>query len=228
MRIFRKELTGSTNLDARSGVPGDVFIAESQSAGRGRLDHSWHSAKGLNLTFSVVLSDGGCEPAEVATLPLVVGLAVAKALSPFAEMSLKWPNDVMAGGRKLAGILCERNNGCVIAGIGLNVNQTDFPPDIADRATSLAQICGAPQDRDAVLQSVLASIGEWHSRWLAGGFASVHAELAALDCLKGRMLSVRQADDDSEPVSGLCEGIAPDGSLTVGGRHVYAGEAHVI
>lgn len=228
MRLFRKETTVSTNIDARAGSPGDVFVAEYQSAGRGRLDHEWLSAKGENLMFSVVLSCGGLSPAEIATLPLVVGLAVMKALSTFAALSLKWPNDVLAGGRKLAGILCERHGDNVIAGIGLNVNQTEFPPEIASRATSLALLCGTRFDRDDILSRVVTSLFDYHAKWLSGGFATLHFEFAAFDCLKGRTLSVRQTDDDSAPISGLCEGVASDGSLIVGGCHVYAGEAHVI
>lgn len=224
MRIFRKETTVSTNLDAREGESGDVFVAEFQSAGRGRLDHTWLSAKGENLTFSVVLAGAGRPPSEIATLPLVVGLAVVKALSGLAMLSLKWPNDVLCEGRKLAGILCERHGDNVIAGIGLNVNQTEFPPEIAWRATSLAVLCGRCFDRETVLADVLKSLEKFHTRWLAGGFASLHGELAAVDCLKGRTISVRQVDDDAAPVNGLCGGITDDGSLMVGGRRIYAGE----
>ena len=224
MRIFRKETTVSTNLDAREGAIGDVFVAEFQSAGRGRLDHTWLSAKGENLTFSVVLAGAGRPPSEVATLPLVVGLAVVKALSALAPLSLKWPNDVLCEGRKLAGILCERHGDNVIAGIGLNVNQTEFPPEIASRATSLAVLCGRRFDRETVLADVLKSLDMLHARWLLDGFASLHRELAAVDCLKGRMIAVRQVDDDAAPVAGLCGGMADDGSLMVGGRRIYAGE----
>lgn len=224
MRIFRKETTVSTNLDAREGESGDVFVAEFQSAGRGRLDHTWLSAKGENLTFSVVLAGAGRPPSEIATLPLVVGLAVVKALASLAPLSLKWPNDVLCDGRKLAGILCERHGDNVIAGIGLNVNQTEFPPEIAWRATSLAVLCGRCFDRETVLLDVLKSLDKLHTRWLADGFASLHGELAAVDCLKGRTISVRQVDDDAAPVAGLCGGITDDGSLMVGGRRIYAGE----
>lgn len=224
MRIFRKETTVSTNLDAREGESGDVFVAEFQRAGRGRLDHTWLSAKGENLTFSVVLAGAGRPPSEIATLPLVVGLAVVKALASLAPLSLKWPNDVLCEGRKLAGILCERHGDNVIAGIGLNVNQTEFPPEIAWRATSLAVLCGRCFDRETVLLDVLKSLDKLHTRWLADGFASLHGELAAVDCLKGRTISVRQVDDDAAPVAGLCGGITDDGSLMVGGRRIYAGE----
>ena len=139
-RFHRKETTASTNADAREGHPGDVFVADFQTAGRGRLDHEWHAARGENLTFSVVLDAADASPAEVATLPLVVGLAVARAvgslLGKISEVAVKWPNDVLVGGRKICGILCERNGDAVIAGVGLNVNQTDFPAEIAGAALS--------------------------------------------------------------------------------------------
>jgi len=227
--VFRKEVTVSTNLDARAGGPGDVFVAEYQTNGRGRLDHRWHSAKSENLTFSIVLAGSGRSPAEIATLPLVVGLATATALerSGFAGISIKWPNDVLVAGRKLCGILCERAGENVIAGVGVNVNQMTFPPDIADRATSLALLAGHPVDREALLQTLLAAVASCHARWLAGGFASLWPEFAAYDALSGRVVRVNATDDDSEPISGVCAGIQTDGSLLVGGVYVYAGEAHV-
>jgi len=230
--IYRKEITASTNLDARAGKPGDVFTAEFQTAGRGRLDHKWQSAKSENLMFSIVLGAGDRPPAEIATLPLVVGLAIVSSLPstlyPLPFFSLKWPNDILVGGRKLCGILCERAGDNVIAGVGVNVNQTAFPSDIADRATSLALLAGKSIDREEVLQALIASINSYHARWMANGFASLLSELAAFDCLKGREVSVLATDDDTEPIVGVCGGIQSDGSLLVGSTHVYAGEAHVM
>lgn len=232
MNIHRLEETESTNLDARAGSPGDVYVAEFQRAGRGRLDHVWHSVRGENLTFSAVLSACGRDAAEVATLPLVVGLATVRAVRSVlkrdcGDILLKWPNDVLVAGRKLAGILCELNGANVIAGIGLNVNQTVFPGEIAERATSLAVLSGRKFDRDAVLDAMLAELDAAHARWAEGGFAALYPELTAVDALKGRMVSVRQTDSDPVPVSGICGGIMPDGTLSVGGRAIYAGEAHV-
>lgn len=242
--IYREEVTASTNLDARAGKPGDVFTAEFQTAGRGRLDHKWQSAKSENLMFSMVLGVGERPPAEVATLPLVVGLSIARELKLRAEVeertgshsalplitstfSLKWPNDILVGGRKICGILCERAGDNVIAGVGVNVNQTKFARDIAERATSLALLAGHAVDREEVLQTLIASIGSYHARWAASGFASLLPELVAFDCLKGREVSVLATDDDAEPITGVCGGIQSDGSLLVGSTRVYAGEAHV-
>jgi len=231
MTIHRLDVTESTNIDARAGSPGDVYVAEWQRAGRGRLDHAWHAAKGENLTFSAVLACGDMSPGEIATLPLVVGLAVLRALAPFvgdaSSLKLKWPNDILADGRKIAGILCERHGDGVIAGVGVNVNERSFPGDIAARATSLALVAGHALDREEVLACVLDSMGKLHARWLKEGFAAICGEFADVDFLKGRNVSVRQTDGDPEPVAGVCGGIAPDGSLVVGGRFVFAGEAHV-
>lgn len=231
--IHHKPITDSTNLDARGGRPGDVFIADFQTAGRGRLDHRWQSAKAENLTFSIVLDVTDRPPAEVATLPLVVGLAVMRGL-PSADAAdahpkplLKWPNDILCGGRKLCGILCERNGDRVIAGVGVNVNQTVFAPDIADRATSLSILSGRPLDRAKVLSSLVASISAHHERWRNAGFAALWPEFAACDALSGRIVSVYATDTDPAPIVGICGGIQSDGSLLVGGSRVYAGEAHV-
>ena len=230
-RFHRKETTASTNADAREGRPGDVFVAEFQTAGRGRLDHEWHAARGENLTFSAVLAAADMSPAEVATLPLVVGLAVTRAVGTLlgnpSQVAVKWPNDVIVGGKKICGILCERNGDAVIAGVGLNVNQTDFPAEIAARATSLRLVAETPFDRDGVLNRVVAEIGDMHSRWLRGGFAALRGGFAAVDYLKRRMVSVFSTDDDKAPFEGLCGGVQEDGSLLVGSTKVYAGEARV-
>ena len=226
-RIHHRAVTRSTNLDAREGVPGDVFTADEQTAGRGRLDHRWLSAPGANLMLSAVLDVADLPPEQVATLPLAVGLAVHAAIARFlpgGEIRLKWPNDVLVGGRKIAGILCERNGDGVIAGVG--VNQTAFAPEIADRATSLARE-GASTSVAEMRDAVLAELDRVHGTWRTAGFAALQARYAEVDFLKGRNVSVRQTDDDETPLTGLCAGVQVDGTLCVGGRPVYAGEAHV-
>ena len=241
-QIHHKDETESTNLDARAGRHGDVFTADYQTAGRGRLDHKWLSPPGANLMMSAVLSVEGLSPEQVATLPLVVGLAVAKAVRRLfvngqdvgrktEDVKLKWPNDVLVGGKKLAGILCERNGDNVIAGIGINVGQTEFPPEIADRATSLALLSAdvfrLPSSVLSVRDAVLRELGVCYSLWREKGFIAVYPEIAAVDWLKGREVAVLQTDDDASPVVGVSGGIQPDGSLDVGGGKVYAGEVHL-
>ena len=232
-RVHHKDETESTNLDARVGVHGDVFTADYQTAGRGRLDHKWLSPPKANLIMSAVLSVADLSPDQVATLPLVVGLAVCKSLASLFPLPsslfplLKWPNDILIDGKKLAGILCERHGDNVIVGIGVNVNQTEFPPELAARATSLVLLVPQVPPVLQVRTAVLCELGKWYGIWREKGFDAVYPEIAAVDFLKGRELSVRQTDDDSVPLSGVSNGIMSDGSLDVGGTKVYAGEAHV-
>ena len=232
-RIIHKSVTASTNADAHHGKPGDVFTADFQTAGRGRLDHVWKSCAGKNLMMSAVVDVSGLEPDRVATFPLVVGLSVCEAVEMMGQSLqalLKWPNDVLVGGRKLAGILCERFGDSVIAGVGVNVGEREFPSDIADRATSLSLLLPAgavpavDEVRDAVLEQLAANLLAWRER----GLAAHLPRLAARDCLAGREIAVLRTDGDAEPARGACGGIAEDGSLIVAGERIYAGEAHVL
>jgi len=228
--IRHKPVTESTNLDARSGKPWDVFTADEQTAGRGRLDHTWLSQPGKNLMLSVVLDVIGISPAEVATLPLVVGLAAATATSLLLlrQTWIKWPNDVLIYNRKLAGILCERHGDNVIAGVGINVNQKVFAPEIALRATSLLQIDGQERPLEMVRRAFLKTLAPFYDNWRQNGFAAIHPLVAACDALKGKEVSVLQTDSDPTPVTGICGGIQSDGTLLVGNTPVFAGEAHVV
>ena len=224
--------TDSTNRLARDGKPGDVFTADFQSAGRGRLAHKWLSPPGENLMMSAIFDVSGIEPAQIATFPLVVGLSVAKALAPFsANLRIKWPNDMVfvqksQDFRKLGGILCELHGENIIAGIGINVLQSTFPAEIASTATSL-RLMGANTSVAAVRDAILASLDAYAKHWKDHGFASLLPQISRIDALKGKIIRIMRTDDDLEGTVGLCQGIAPDGSLLVGGVSVYAGEANV-
>ena len=237
-RILHNPVTESTNKDAFGGKPGDVFTAGLQTAGRGRLDHKWLSPPGENLMMSAVVDGSDMPVQEIVTLPLVAGLSVAEAVNGIfvscgkdslcSGVKVKWPNDVLVAGLKICGILCERNGDNVIIGIGLNVNQTVFPPEIDKRATSVRLETGAETGVDKVRDSVLSVLGENVGQWRKFGFRPLLPRLAELDCLRGNFVSVRRTDDDAEPVSGMCGGIRPDGTLDVAGTGIPAGEAHVI
>ena len=169
--------TGSTNADllaeARTGAAaGAVLIAEEQTAGRGRLDRSWHSQPGAALTFSVLLRPSQVPPSRRSWLPLLTGVAIAAALRAAAgvPVSLKWPNDILdsagpsGGGRKLAGILAEQAGDAIVVGVGLNVSasQDELP---SPQATSL-WLQGAPSlDREAILVAALRELEQWYLRW---------------------------------------------------------------
>ncbi len=232
-QIHHKEETVSTNLDARTGVHGDVFTADFQTAGRGRLDHKWLSPPKTNLMMSAVLSVEGLEPEHVATLPLVVGLSVVVAVESLlrgvgVSVMLKWPNDVYVDGRKVAGILCERVDERIIVGVGVNVGRQSFPAEIAARATSLGAFDSFAGTVETVRDTCLRALGAFYGRWRTHGFNALYPRLVSHDYLKGRLLDVLQTDHDERPIHGLSGGIMPDGSLDVGGERVYAGEAHVM
>ena len=235
--IRHNAVTESTNKDALGGMPGDVFTAGMQTAGRGRLDHRWLSPPGVNLMMSAVLDVADVPPQEVATLPLVAGLSTAEAVQGVLMaqvggsascVKVKWPNDVHVGQRKICGILCERNGDNVIVGIGVNVNQTDFPPEISDHATSLRLEAGTPMRVEAVRDAVLDRLSANVERWRKDGFSALLLKLSEFDSLKGHHVTVRRTDDDSAPASGICGGIRPDGMLDVAGESISAGEAHIL
>ncbi len=166
--------TGSTNQDllaaARAGaLAGSVLVAEEQTRGRGRLDRSWQSQPGAALTFSVLLRPAAVPPGSRGWLPLLAGVSVVAALHGQAglEVSLKWPNDVLAGGAKLAGILAEQTGNAIVVGIGLNVSQRrDELP--SDQATSVWLNGATGTDRSAILAAVLREFERWYQRWASG------------------------------------------------------------
>lgn len=164
--------TGSTNTDllarARSGEPeGAVLVAEAQSAGRGRMSREWVSPPGVGLYFSVLLRPAGVSPGLLGWLPLLTGVAVVSALHGLGitHPRLKWPNDVLAGHAKLAGILAESSGGAVVAGVGLNVAQRrEELPSPAATSLALEAGPGAP-GREHVLIAALTELARWYQAW---------------------------------------------------------------
>jgi BirA family transcriptional regulator, biotin operon repressor / biotin---[acetyl-CoA-carboxylase] ligase len=161
---------GSTNTAAMSaaaeGAPeGSVFLAEEQTAGRGRGAHSWESARSAGIYCSMILRPK-LPPSEVLVLALAAGLAVRtaiKVLGPQLVVDLKWPNDVLIGGKKVCGILTEMNAEAthvryVVVGIGINVNQANFPKDLESDATSLRLVTGREWSRVEVAAALLKSL----------------------------------------------------------------------
>ena len=171
--------TGSTNEDllaaARIGRPaGSVLVAEEQTNGRGRLGRSWVSKPGAALTFSVLMRPVAVPQAARGWLPLLAGVAVAGGIRAETglDVSLKWPNDVLASGRsdgtgKLAGILAEQAGEAIVVGIGLNVEASPDDLPLAT-ATSLAELGAARTDREALLTAILRELELWYLRWADG------------------------------------------------------------
>ena len=169
--------TGSTNADllaraAAGGAAGTVLAAEAQHAGKGRLGRTWASAPGAGLTFSVLLRPDGIPAATLGWLPLLTGVAVAAAVREASGVAarLKWPNDVLAGERKLAGILAESRGQAIIVGVGLNVSQraADLPVPTAT-SLLLEQPGPAGQARGQLLAAILTALERWYTAWGAVG-----------------------------------------------------------
>jgi len=171
--------TGSTNADllARAADPGSpegqVLVAEEQTAGRGRLGRSWSSEPGASLTFSVLLRPATVPAARRGWLTLLTGVAVASAVrsTGCVDAVLKWPNDVLAGDRKLAGILAEQtpDGSAVVIGTGLNVATapSELPVSAAGLAATSLRAEGATVSREDLLLDVLTQLERWYAAFRA-------------------------------------------------------------
>jgi BirA family biotin operon repressor/biotin-[acetyl-CoA-carboxylase] ligase len=217
---------GSTNTTAleaaAAGAPeGSVFLAEQQTSGRGRGSNTWHSAESTGIYCSVILRPA-VPPSEILVLTLAIGLAVhaaVKEIDPTAPADLKWPNDVLMDGRKFCGILAEMQAEAtrvrhIVAGIGVNVNQTGFPVDLKEIATSLRIATGTEWSRLDLCAALLKSLDREYRNLLEKSDArdSILRRFEERSSLvRGRRIHV-DADGGYE---GVTEGLDPRGFLQV-------------
>ena len=185
--IERHETIGSTNDRAkelaRAGAPeGTIVLAEAQSAGRGRLGRSFHSPSRDGIYLSLILRPN-CPPAKIMHLTCAVGVAACDAIEDVTGFrpGIKWINDLVANGKKLGGILTELSIDSktglvdwVVVGIGINCNQSDFPPELAGIACSLAQITGLAVDRSQLAEMLILQLHQ-----IAPMLLSAQAEIMA-------------------------------------------------
>ena len=231
----------STNVTARemaaAGAPhGTVVIADAQRQGRGRLGRTWASPREVNLYVSVVLR--GALPVErVAQISLLAGVATCETVREWCAAEIKWPNDVLAGGRKVAGVLCEMTAAgtehVIVIGIGVNLNASldDFPPELRDKAGSLRMASGAPIDRARFTGRLLSALELRYEQWRRDGFAPIAAAWRAMAPCLGQSIRVQEPGDSV--VEGIVLDIDGDGALrirTAGGREhrVVSGDVTVI
>lgn len=230
-RILYFSEIGSTNDEAarlaEQGAPeGTTVVAAAQSAGRGRFGRTWYSPPGAGLYASVIIRDRRAAP----LLTLAGGVAVAEGIRAATALpvELKWPNDVVIDAglgrrRKVAGILAEASTGPeglqhVVLGFGINIRETAYPPDIADRATSLEGELGRTVDDGAVLAECLSALASRVRDLTAGKSSEVLARWTALaPSASGTQV---EWDTAAGPQAGVTAGIAADGALLVrvGGR----------
>jgi BirA family biotin operon repressor/biotin-[acetyl-CoA-carboxylase] ligase len=232
-RIVHYERVDSTQatafaLAAEGADDGTVVVADYQAAGRGRRGRTWEAAPGQGL-LSTILVRPRLAPAQWPAYSLVTAVAVAETLARTAALAarLKWPNDVLIAGRKIAGVLLESRSvgdtatAVVAVGIGINLGQRAFPAALAARATSVAIEADRAVSRDVMLAALLDAFDGWRARLEGEGMAPVRARWLALADTIGRRVSI-------DGVSGVAVDLDQDGALVLedgGRRHrVMAGE----
>ncbi len=202
---------------------GAVAVTDFQTAGRGRLGRAWTAPPGAALLCSVLLRPPAGR--RIAQLSLVAGLAAAQAVEDALgrPAQLKWPNDVLVRGLKVAGVLAEARDGVVVTGVGLNVNQTadELPADARIPAASLRSLDGVERDREALLAVLLERLEAAYGSWLCGSLAELHAEIVSRDALAGRAVSV-------DGRSGRALGIDTEGRLVLDTGPVESGEVTLV
>ena len=234
---------------AERGAPDrTVVVADQQSAGRGRCGRTWRAPAGASLLASILVRPR-LPQALLATLSLTTAVATAEALRRVAPVAarVKWPNDVLVGGKKIAGILLEARmstgtgvseprRACLgppsvdgvltvpattVIGIGINLGQREFPPDLAAGATSIALETGHAPDRETMLEALLEAFDAWRARLEGDGFGPVRERWRALSDTLGRRVTV-------DAVSGVATDLDTDGALLIdvgdGTARVIAGE----
>jgi BirA family biotin operon repressor/biotin-[acetyl-CoA-carboxylase] ligase len=236
LHIYRR--VSSTNDVAReraaAGAPaGTVVIADVQTRGRGRRGRSWTTAPGAALLLSIV-----ARPAHRAAervLSLRIGLAVARAIETVVPVAvtIKWPNDLEIGGRKLAGVLCEgsieaERMAFMVIGVGINLERSDhdWTADVRERATSLSDAAGRPVAVDALATAVVRALLGPAAGGRLGLDETERRELERRDALRGRLVSLEGAP------AGRAIGVDPEGALllqqTTHVRRVLAGTVRTL
>lgn len=214
-------------LRAKEGAAeGLVVIADTQTAGRGQRQRHWHSPAGSGLYFSLLLRPS-LPPEEVSQLTLAAGVAVASALSPLcaAQLGIKWPNDILVAapgphyGKKLAGLLMEASTEAqavqyAVLGIGLNLTDAAFPPELAPAAVCMEQL-GGETSAEALLPALLAALEQEIGALCREGFSPLAAAWTARAFGLNQQVQLTQG---GRVLTGPLLGLAPDGALKIGGQ----------
>jgi len=218
-KVLRFESLPSTNTElaqraSEGAAEGLAIVADEQTAGRGRLQRAWSSPRGAGLYFSILL-----RPAIPQNYwPLITfmaALAVGDALREAAGVrtDIKWPNDLLSGERKICGILSEAIDTpagrAVILGIGVNLTENAYPPELANVATSVSDAMGCAADREQILTALLDALSRWYSRLDEPG-QIVDAWSNRSSFAIGKLVQVSNGD---EVWQGTTSGVEPDGAL---------------
>lgn len=239
--IFVFKETDSTNIQAKTGGEkgephGTLYVAESQSAGRGRRGRSWESPAGESIYMSLLLRPE-FPPVKAPMLTLVMALAVARALRERTgvDVQIKWPNDLVVQGRKICGILTEMSTemtwiNYVVIGIGINVNQNEFPEELKDCASSLKMETGRRFRRSHLIAAVMEHFEMYYEQFLQeGSLAGFRKEYNELLVNKDRQVKILEPGNHYEAYA---LGINDTGELIVekedgSVQNIFAGEVSV-
>jgi BirA family biotin operon repressor/biotin-[acetyl-CoA-carboxylase] ligase len=224
---------------AAEGAPeGSVFLAEEQLAGRGRGAHNWHSARSAGIYCSVILRPA-MPPSDALIFSLAAGLAIRVAvmeIAPQLRVDLKWPNDLLLGGKKFCGVLTEMNAEAtrvrhLVVGIGINVNQAKFPAELREIATSLKIETGTEWSRVELCAALLKSLDREYRSFVeeAGARDAILRRFeGSSSSVRGRKVSI----EENGGLTGVSEGLDERGFLRVrtaeGLRAVVSGTVRVI
>jgi BirA family biotin operon repressor/biotin-[acetyl-CoA-carboxylase] ligase len=222
--ILHHDRVASTNdlahqLAMAGAFEGTLVLAEEQSSGRGRLGRTWSSERFSGIYASLILRPK-IEPREAPILNLVAAVAVSRGIRDVVELEtdIKWPNDVMVNGRKCCGILTEMSADLdkvqfVIAGIGINVNQKNFPPELENKASSLFLKAKKEISRIEILVSVLKRFEDLYGEFLRQGRSVVLEQwIQRSSYASGKKVIV---ESGNRRISGITVGLGVDGTLQV-------------
>lgn len=202
---------------AREGAPhGSIYIAELQTKGKGRLSRGWVSCPGDAIQMSMLLRPE-FEPPKAPAVTFAAALGVVSAIRRTCgiEAKIKWPNDVVFGGKKLCGILTEMSSDMdrveyIVCGMGLNVNQREFDGEVAEKAISLRMASGKKQDRVRLAAAMADDVLAYCERYILQGIDAIFDEYCANSVIIGKEIKVLSGN---KTVTGVCSGFSKQGEL---------------
>ena len=216
-----------------------VVVADSQNKGRGRQGRLWHSPPGVNIYTSCLLKPA-LSYEHFPAISLLTGMVVAIVVEHFTgcDAELKWPNDVLAGGKKISGILLElihdsQNKPAIVAGIGININSDmeEYPDDLSASATSMKVLTDTTFDRAGILAFLYRVFHEWYTVYCErGGFNGIREHYMRRFLMMGRYVHI---DNGTERITGFVKDIDAYGGLVLNSTHdkilhIKSGDVHVI
>ena len=226
----------STNRRALSGIDsgakcGEVFLTDYQTKGHGRGNRLWESAEGKNILMTLI-DFAPASAGKIFQLTLVAGVAFQEALAslfPSLDIQLKWPNDLLIKGKKLAGILCEKHSSrpMAVVGVGINVNASteDFTAETAKIAASLALQLGSPVEREPIAAACLNSYEKRRNEYDKSGFGPIRtAWLKKTDMMEKKVRIV----ESGKTFEGTAQDLDGDGFLVVDGERVISGDVVIL